>query len=51
MPEKKVLRLTCPVCETRLRVAEGIERFACLSCGAELTVVMTDGLPSLVPTR
>lgn len=53
MPEKKVLRLTCPVCETRLRVAEGIERFACLSCGAELTVVTTDadGLPSLVPTQ
>lgn len=51
MPEKKVLRLTCPVCETNLKVAEGIERFACLSCGAELKVVTADGLVSLVPTQ
>jgi ribosomal protein S27E len=43
MPEKKVLRLTCPVCETRLRVSEGIERFACLNCGAELTVEQVGG--------
>jgi hypothetical protein len=51
MPEKKVLRLTCLVCETRLKVSEGIERFACLNCGAELTVVIADGLASLVPTQ
>lgn len=51
MPEKKVLRLTCPVCETRLKVAEGIAQFVCLNCGAELKVVSADGLPGLIPTQ
>lgn len=52
MADKKVLRLTCPVCETRLKVAEGIEKFACLNCGAELTVVQQEnGLPGVVPTE
>ncbi len=51
MPEKKVLRLTCPVCETHLKVAESIEQFACLSCGAELKVVSADGLVNLIPTQ
>jgi hypothetical protein len=51
MPEKKVLRLTCPVCETRLKVAEGIERFACLNCGAELNLEPDGDLLKLVPTQ
>lgn len=52
MADKKVLRLTCPVCETRLKVAEGIDKFACLNCGAELTVVhQTGGMVGLVPTE
>lgn len=52
MADKKLLRLTCPVCETRLKVAEGIEKFACLNCGAELTVVhQPGGLIGLVPTE
>lgn len=51
MPEKKALRLTCPVCETRLKVAENIEQFACLNCGSELKVVKAEGLASLVPTQ
>lgn len=51
MPEKKVLRLTCPVCEKNLRVAEGIERFACLNCGAELNLERDGDLVKLVPTQ
>ncbi|MBN9390295.1 MAG: hypothetical protein J0I20_19870 [Chloroflexi bacterium] len=51
MPEKKVLRLTCPVCETRLKVAEGIERFACLNCGAELSVEEVDGQARVALTQ
>ncbi len=51
MPEKKVLRLTCPVCETRLKVAEGIERFACLNCGAELNLERDGDLLKLAPTQ
>jgi hypothetical protein len=51
MPEKKALRLTCPVCETHLKVAENIEQFACLNCGAELKVVSEDGLVNLIPTQ
>ncbi len=51
MAEKKILRLTCPVCETRLRIAEDIVRFACLNCGTELRVVKEDGLAQLKPTE
>jgi hypothetical protein len=51
MAEKKILRLTCPVCETRLRVAEDIERFACLNCGTELLVEKEGGLVRLVPSE
>jgi predicted RNA-binding Zn-ribbon protein involved in translation (DUF1610 family) len=39
MAERKILRLTCPVCENKLKVAEGINRFACLNCGTELNVI------------
>lgn len=51
MAEKKILRLTCPVCETRLRVADDIERFACLNCGTELLVEKDGGLARLVPSE
>ena len=51
MAEKKILRLTCPVCETRLRIAEDIERFACLNCGTELLVEKDGGLARLVPSE
>ncbi len=51
MSENKILRLTCPVCETRLRLAENIERFACLTCGTELLVQMEGGLARLVPSE
>lgn len=51
MADKKVLRLTCPVCETRLRVAEGITRFACLNCGAELSLERDGDIIKLVPTQ
>ncbi len=51
MADKKILRLTCPVCETRLRVADDIERFACLNCGTELLVVKEGGLAQLIPTE
>lgn len=46
----KPLRLNCPVCETRLRIGLTVERFACLNCGTELTVVKEGGLAKLVPT-
>ncbi len=38
MPEKNPLKLTCPVCETRLKIGPNINRFACLNCGTELSV-------------
>jgi len=47
MAEKKILRLTCPVCETKLKVAEGINRFACLNCGTELQTLTEEGLVHL----
>lgn len=47
--DKKVLRLTCPICETRLKVAEDINRFACLNCGTELDVVKVGNIASLSP--
>jgi predicted RNA-binding Zn-ribbon protein involved in translation (DUF1610 family) len=46
---KKILRLTCPICETRLKIADDINRFACLNCGTELNVVKTGNIASLVP--
>ncbi len=48
--EKKILRLTCPLCQTRLRVAEDITRFSCLNCGNELDVVMEEGEAMLQPS-
>ena len=51
MAEKKVLRLTCPVCETRLRVSADIARFACLNCGTELLVEKTGDVLRLVPSE
>ena len=45
------MRLTCPVCETRLKVSEGIERFACLNCGAELKVEREGDLFKVLPTQ
>ncbi len=51
MADKKVLRLNCPVCETRLRIAAEIERFACLNCGTELLVEQRDGIAQLVPSE
>jgi hypothetical protein len=50
MSDKKVLRLTCPVCETRLKIADDLERFACLTCGTELSVIKEGGLATLKPT-
>ncbi len=47
MADRKILRLTCPVCETKLKVAEGINRFACLNCGTELNVINEEGLVRL----
>ncbi len=49
--ERKTLRLTCPVCETRLKVAENIERFACLNCGTELNLVREGNIAQLEPTH
>ncbi len=49
MAEKKILRLTCPMCETKLKVAETIDRFACLNCGTELKVITEEGLIRLEP--
>jgi predicted RNA-binding Zn-ribbon protein involved in translation (DUF1610 family) len=46
---KKILRLTCPICETRLKIAEDINRFACLNCGTELNVVKKGNIASLEP--
>ncbi len=51
MAEKKILRLTCPVCEKNLRVADTIERFACLNCGTELLVTLEEGLAHLRPSE
>ncbi|HEX2916720.1 MAG TPA: hypothetical protein VH186_38520 [Chloroflexia bacterium] len=51
MAEKKILRFSCPVCETRLRLASDIERFACLNCGTELEVAKEEGVARLVPSK
>jgi|GEM_PF-1974220 len=37
--DKKVFRFTCPMCQTRLKVAEDIPEFACLNCGTQLIVI------------
>ena len=46
----KILRLTCPVCETRLKIVPDLDRFACQKCGTELTVVRTANIVRLEPT-
>lgn len=51
MAEKKILRLTCPVCETKLKVAEGINRFACLNCATELNVIKEEDIVRLEPVE
>lgn len=51
MADSASLRLTCPVCETRLKISTDIERFACLSCGTELQVVQQGGVAQLVPSE
>ena len=51
MAEKKILRLTCPVCETRLKVADSINRFACLNCGTELNVIKEEEVVRLEPVE
>lgn len=51
MAEKKILRLTCPVCETNLKLADDIERFACLNCATELLVIKEGGVVQLVPSE
>jgi hypothetical protein len=48
--EKKSVRLTCPICETRLKVADNIQQFNCLNCGTELMVTHEGGIARLEPT-
>lgn len=48
--ERKTLRLTCPVCETRLKIADNIEKFACLNCGTDLNVIKEGNTAHLEPT-
>ncbi|MEI7553704.1 hypothetical protein [Candidatus Chlorohelix sp.] len=48
--ENPPFRLTCPICQTHLKVAEGINMFACLNCGNELAVVIADGEARLEPS-
>lgn len=50
MAENKPLRLTCPVCETRLKISANIERFSCLNCGTELVVEHNGDEAQLVPS-
>lgn len=51
MAEKKIIRLTCPVCENKLKFADTIERFACLNCGTELNVIKEEGVARLEPVE
>ncbi|MEI6043945.1 MAG: hypothetical protein WCS37_06090 [Chloroflexota bacterium] len=43
MPQKKFLSLTCPVCETKLKLVETITYVVCPSCEAELNVTNDEG--------
>jgi predicted RNA-binding Zn-ribbon protein involved in translation (DUF1610 family) len=49
--EKKSYRLSCPICQTRLKIAEGITLFTCLNCGNELEVKFQDGMAVLEPSE